>query len=466
MTADVQTGSQPVPGSTPPRKGLAHLYPWYVTGVLMVAYILSFLDRQILYLMVEPIKQDLHITDFQFALLTGGAFGIFYTLMGLPIGWMADRYNRKKLIAVGIAAWSVMTALCGFAQSYVHLFLARIGVGVGEATLSPSAYSMLSDSFDRQRLPRAMSVYTFGIFIGAGLAMIIGGEVIGAVQRTPDLVLPIIGPMRSWHMVFIVVGLPGLLVALWVSTLKEPARTGLARPLASKGRFPFSEVWAFIAARPLMSVSLFLGSAFYSVLAYSDSWYPELFIRIWGWDVEHSGRVNGASSLIAGPLGLIFAGWYSSRLLAQGRVDACLRLTAFGALGITLPAVLMPLMPNATAMALMLFPFKFFIGFTPVLIPSAIQMVAPNHLRAQLGAVFLFTVGIIGVSLGPILPAFLSDFVFSGDRALPHALATAAAVIGPVTFILLWIGLKQYRERYDEMAVAESEAAAAGESRP
>ncbi len=432
-------------------------YPWYVTGVLMVAYILSFLDRQILYLMVEPIKADLAITDFQFALLTGGAFGIFYTLMGLPIGWMADRYNRKNLIAVGITLWSLMTALCGIANSYAHLFLARIGVGVGEATLSPSAYSMLSDSFDKKRLPRAMSIYTFGLFIGAGLAMIIGGEVIAAVKASPDLELPLLGAMRSWHMVFIVVGLPGLLVALWVATLKEPARTGTIKqaPQAA-GRFPFADVFAFIGQNKLMSLSLFIGPAFFSVLAYSDSWYPELFIRIWGWNVEESGRINGASSLIAGPIGLLFAGWLSSRWLAAGRTDACLRLTALGAVGIMIPAIAMPLMPTAASMAFMLFPFKFFIGFTPVLIPSAIQMVAPNHLRAQLGAVFLFAVGIIGVSMGPILPAFLSDFVFSGDRALPHALATAAAVIGPVTFALLWVGMKQYRQRYQEMTLAES----------
>src|SRR5215469_7619960 len=171
----------------------ASLYPWYATGVLMLAYVFSYLDRQILYLMVGPIRADLHITDFQFSLLSGAAFGIFYTFMGLPIGWLADRSNRKKLIAAGIATWSVMTALCGLAQSYGLLFLARIGVGVGEATLSPSAYSFLSDSFDKVRLPRAMSVYGLGLFIGAGLALIIGGQIIGTVQRWGDVAVPVVG---------------------------------------------------------------------------------------------------------------------------------------------------------------------------------------------------------------------------------------------------------------------------------
>jgi hypothetical protein len=158
----------------------------------------------------------------------------------------------------------------------------------------------------------------------------------------------------------------------------------------------------------------------------------------------------GVSSLIAGPLGMLFAGWLSSRLIARGKTDACLRLTAWAALGITIPATLLPIAPNATVMALLLFPFKFFIGFTPVLIPSALQMIAPNQIRAQLGAIFLFATGIIGITGGPILPAFLGDHIFTGPLALAHALSASAAVIGPLTFAVTWIGLKQYRRRYRE----------------
>jgi MFS family permease len=437
-------------------------YGWYVTVVLMAAYTFSFLDRQILTLMVGPIERDLHIGDSQFALLTGGAFGIFYTIMGLPLGWAADRFSRKWIISVGVACWSVMTATCGFAGAYAHLFLARIGVGVGEAALSPSAYSMLSDSFDKKRLPRALSIYTVGIFIGAGLALIIGGEIVAQVQRTPSLTLPVIGAMRSWHLVFLIVGLPGLLLALWISTLREPSRKeaeGVAAVLAEPG-LSFREVFAFIGRYPWMSLSLFLGSALFSILGYADAWYPEMFIRTWGWSVDLSGRVNGASSLIAGPLGLVFAGWCSSHLLAKGQTDACLRLTGYGALGIALPATLMPIAPNAVVMALLLIPIKFCVGFTPVLIPSAIQMIAPNRLRGQLGAVFLFTVGIIGVSCGPILPALFSDYVFKGASALRFSLSLSALIVGPVAFIGLSLGLKQYRQRYAEVAAEAAGAAA------
>jgi hypothetical protein len=288
--------------------------------------------------------------------------------------------------------------------------------------------------------------------------MMLGGAVVGAVQDRPSIALASFGVTRSWQLAFLVVGLPGLLLALWLATLREPVRrdhgadSKAVAAASASFRKGLGELGAFLRRYPRMCIALFLGSAFYSILGYTDTWYPELFIRTWGWSAKQSGLVNGASSLTAGPLGLLFAGWYSSHLIAQGRVDACLRLTAFGAVGITLPAVLMPLAPNATAMALCLLPLKFFVGFPPVLIPSAIQMVAPNRLRGQLGALFLFTVGIIGVSLGPLLPALFNDYVFKNHDLLRYSIAWSTGLVGPIAFGTLWLGVRQYRERYHEMA--------------
>jgi MFS family permease len=433
-------------------------YAWYVTAALMVGYTFSFLDRQILNLMVGPIEHDLGISDSQFAILVGGAFGIFYTIMGLPLGWLADRLSRKWIIACGIACWSLMTAACGLAGSFSQLMLTRIGVGVGEATLSPSAYSMLADYFDKARLPRAMSVYTCGIFIGAGTAMMLGGMIVSAIHNAPPVELAALGITHSWQIVFLIVGLPGLVLALWLATLREPVRRdhGADSSAVAQSSAGFAaglrEIGTFLARYPWMCVSVFLGPALYSILGYTDAWYPELFIRTWGWTAAQAGLVNGASSLIAGPLGMLFAGWYSSRLIASGQVDGCVRLTAFGAIGITLPAVAMPLAPTPTIMALCLLPLKFFVGFPPVLIPSAIQMVAPNRLRGQLGALFLFTVGIIGVSCGPLLPAFFTDYVFHSHASLRYSLAWSTGLVGPLAFVATWLGVRQYRERYLEMA--------------
>ncbi len=426
-------------------------YAWYTVVILMIAYTFSFLDRQILTLMVGPIERDLHITDTQFALLTGGAFGIFYTFMGLPIGWLADRYPRKWIISVGIALWSITTTMSGMAKSFPQLLTARIGVGVGEASLSPSAYSMFSDLFDRSRLPRAMSLYAAGIYIGAGLAMILGGTVVAAVAKTPTVVLPVIGAIRSWQAVFFVVGLPGLVVALWMATLREPSRHGSDGP-QEKRSFSVARIWAFLSEWPLMSVSLFLGSAMVSVMSYMDSWFPELFIRNMGWDPAHVGHVSGAASLTAGPLGMLSAGWLSSRLYDRGVTDACIKLTIMAAIGMGVVGVVMPLLNDATMMAVLLFPFKFFGGFTPVLIPSAIQMISPGTLRGQLGAVFMLTVGIVGVTLGPVMPALLSDYVFHNEKLLYLSLVITAAAVTPIAVVMLAVGMREFRARIAELS--------------
>ena len=173
------------------------LYAWFVVGVLMLAYMNSFIDRQILSLLVEPIRADLGISDTQVSLLAGLAFSIFYTLMGVPLARLADQSNRRNIILVGIGSWSIMTALCGAAQNFWQLFLARIGVGVGEAALSPAAFSMIADYFPKQRLARAISVYSMGVYFGAGLALMIGGVVIKMVSALPPTVLPVIGEVLS-----------------------------------------------------------------------------------------------------------------------------------------------------------------------------------------------------------------------------------------------------------------------------
>jgi MFS family permease len=422
---------------------------WYTTTVLMIAYAFSYLDRQVINLMVGPIKHELHISDTQFAMLTGGAFGIFYTVMGLPIGWLADRFSRKWIVSAGIALWSLMTAACGLSRSYLSLLVARIGVGVGEATLSPSTYSMLADLFDRKRLPRAMSLYCLGIYIGAGSSMIVGGTVVSAVARTPVVTIAFLGPVSPWHLVFLAVGIPGLLVALWVSTLSEPRRryTNSEVLRSDSPGSSLQHLWRFISADPRMSVALYMGSATLAVITFMDAWFPELFVRTWGWSARLTGSVNGAAALTAGPIGMLTAGYLSARMLKNGQIDACLRLTAFAAAATFIPAVLMPLMPNAVLMAVMLWPLKFLGGFVPVLIPSAIQLVSPPNLRAQTGAIFMLTTGIAGVTLGPLLPALLNDYVFHNEHSLRYSLSIAAAIVAPLAYFLLSRGLGPYRAR-------------------
>jgi hypothetical protein len=252
--------------------------------------------------------------------------------------------------------------------------------------------------------------------------------------------------------VFLAVGLPGLLVSLWVATIQEPPRrTASGDPHAPVGG-ALKPLWQFLAADPRMSIALFLGSATLSIITFMDSWFPELFVRTWGWSPKLTGSVNGVAALTAGPLGMMTAGFLSSRMLRKGQPDACLRLTFYAGIATFAPAVLMPLMPSAALMAAWLWPLKFLGGFVPVLIPSAIQLVSPPSLRAQTGAIFMLSAGVAGVTFGPLLPALLNDHYFHNEGSLRYSLALAAAIVTPLACLLLKQGLAHYRMRVASLA--------------
>jgi MFS family permease len=206
-------------------------YSWYALGALFVVYLLNFVDRQILSILANDIKADLALTDAELGFLYGTAFAIFYALFGIPLGRLADSWSRTRLLALGLTLWSLMTALSGFARNGATLAAARVGVGVGEATASPCAYSLISDWFPQRLRGTALGIYSGGLFLGSGLSLLIGGTVVESWNRAwPDG-----GPLGlvGWQAAFLVVGVPGLLLALWVLSLREPVRgalDGIASP--------------------------------------------------------------------------------------------------------------------------------------------------------------------------------------------------------------------------------------------
>ena len=211
-------------------------------AILMLAYVLSFVDRQILNLLVEPIRRDLDITDTHMSLLMGFSFAVFYTICGVPIGRLADRKSRRGIIAIGVLVWSLMTALCGTAKTFWHFLVFRIGVGVGEAALSPSAYSLIADSFPPKLRGTAMSVYSMGIYIGSGLAFLLGGLVVKFASAQGDVELPVLGMVRPWQLIFLVLGAAGVLFAAVLLLIREPSRKGVGAGV----EVPLSEVAGYI----------------------------------------------------------------------------------------------------------------------------------------------------------------------------------------------------------------------------
>lgn len=424
-------------------------YAWYVVGVLTLAYVFSFIDRQILSLLVGPIKQDLGIGDTQISLLMGATFAVFYTLFGIPLGRLADTRSRRMLIGLGVAFWSLMTAGCGMTRKFWQLALMRIGVGVGEATLSPSAYSMIADYFRPELRSTAMSVYSMGIYVGSGLAFILGGMVAQFAANQDGVVLPLLGTVRAWQLVFFVVGLPGLLVALLMLTVREPARHG-PRGVQVDGAAPpaaaLAEVWEYVRANRATFICLNLGVALVTLNAYgSTSWIPEMLIRRFDLSRKDAGLLLGTLVGTAGGLGIVVGGRVADYWSRHGRPDAPVRVAWFS-VGAWLPfGILFPLMPTVSSAAIVLLP-ALFLGSIPFgVIPAAIQQMMPNPMRAQATAIYLFVINLIGMGLGPTAVAMLTEHVFRDPKAVHLSLLGVGAVAHSAATVLLWLALRHYR---------------------
>ncbi len=422
------------------KKSMA--YPWLVVAILMVAYVFSFMDRQILNLLVGPIRRDLAISDTYMSLLMGFSFAIFYTILGIPLGRLADSWNRRGLIAAGVVVWSVMTALCGITRSYWQLFLFRIGVGVGEATLSPSAYSMIADYFPPERRATAVSVYSMGIYLGSGIAFLLGGLIIQFAVAQGTMSMPLIGDVRPWQLVFFVLGGSGILFSLAFLLVREPPRQGVQ--LASG--VPFSQVVAHLWKNRRAVLCHNLGIAMISFCSYgAAAWIPSFFVRTFQWKASEVAIVYGLEVMVFGCAGIFFGGWLTDHWLRKGKSDAAMRV------GIVCSACAIfgnfyLLAGSGTLAAVLLAPAIFILAMPFGAAPAAIQEIVPNQMRGQTSAVYLFIVNLIGLGLGPTAVALVTDNVFANDLDLKWSMLIVGTVACVLSIAFLSAGLKPYRE--------------------
>ena len=434
-----------IPDSAPARR---YAYEWYVVLVCMLAYIFSFVDRQILALMIEPIKRDLGLSDTQFSLLHGLAFSLFYAFMGIPIALLADRYSRPRIIAIGVAFWSLATAVCGLSRNFAQMFLARIGVGVGEAALSPATYSMLSDMFPRDRLGRAVGVYSIGSFIGGGLAFLIGGYVINLLKRVDTVVLPLLGALRPWQVTFFVVGLPGLLVALLILlTVRDPGRRGLRLGADGRASKPsIGDTFRFLARHRRTLCCHFLGFSFYAMALFALlGWTPAFYMRKFGLSPTEAGYMLGAVVLAANTAGVFCGGWLMDALARRGHADAPLRAGVIGAACMAAPAVAFTQVDSLWLSVGLLLPAMFFASFPMPTSTAAMQILPPNQLRAQVSALFLLISNLIGLGLGTTAVALLTDRWFRDPAAVGQSLSALIGAAAVACVVLLAMGCGSYR---------------------
>lgn len=417
-------------------------YAWYVVGVLLLAYTFSFVDRQILSLLVEPIEHDLQINDTQMSLLQGFAFALLYIVMGLPIARWADVSKRTRIILLGVIVWSLTTAACGLAASFGILFILRVGVGIGEATLVPASFSLFSDYFPARKLGMVGGIFSTGIYLGGGLAFLIGGMVVHALSGI-SINLPMIGTRFPWQLVFFMVGLPGLLVALLVMTIREPPRR---RQANYDHRPSLSEVWHYWLNNWRTFISHNVGFAMLAMVSYgSAAWIPTFFIRDHGWSAGKVGIVFGSIGIIFGTSGIVFGGWLSDWFVKRGRSDGRMRVGLVAALGAAIPTIVYPLVPSPVTAAVILAPALFLSTLGWGAAPAGLQEIAPNRMRAQFTALYVFVTNLIGLGLGPTSYALVTDYVLADPASLRYSLSIVSFVGFVLASLLFLWGLKHYR---------------------
>ena len=433
-----------------PRPGRA----WYMVSLLTIAYVVSFVDRNILGLLIDPIKADLDLSDFEIGLLLGPAFAIFYATMGLPLGYLADRRRRTWLVAAGIALWSAATAFSGLARSFVQLFVARMSVGIGEATLSPCAMSLISDAFPEERRGKPIGLYSSAISLGSGLAALLGAGVLAWAGSADTSSWPVLGALAPWQIAFLTVGVPGLALAVLFVFVREPPRVAVG-----DARGHLGHMFAHIGRHAGVYASFMSVFCVLTIIAYSHGWLAVTFARTYGWSVELYAFANGITLIVLGPMAVNFAGWLSDRYTARGQRDAPLRIALLGLALAVPPSVAGPLMGYAWLAFGLLALGNVGLGFVSATGVTALLPIAPPRIRAQVVAFYYMAISLAGLMLGPTLVGALNDLVFGAD-GVRYSVALLPLVFGGPVLALAPVTLRLYR-RALERDIGESEPAAA-----
>jgi MFS family permease len=418
---------------------------WYTVFVLAFVAMFAQIDRGVISLVVQPMKRDLGLSDTEVSLLIGFAFTFFYACVGPPVSRISDRGVRKTVIAASLSIWSIGTALCGLAQSFWSFFAARAIVGGAESGSSPASLSMMADVVPREKLPRAVAVYKSGVMGGMALSMVFGGLLLGMLANVPSVELPGIGHIHNWHLVFVIVGLPGLLVAaLIMLTVPEPRRKGGKKP----GGYPIREVFGFLKANGRMHVPLLLGVLIMSMQSFGiQAWGPAFYERTYGWGPATAGPLIGLTGLASSLIGL-FVGAKFCEILGKRHDDANLRVLFYAQI-FSIPLVaIAPMMPSPWLALACTAGGGVIAGMGGPAYNAALQLSTPNEMRAQMNALYLFTIAAIGGGLGPLLVALLTDFVAQNEAALRYVLVGFRLVLGPLDAILIWMAIRPYGQAY------------------
>lgn len=400
---------------------------WSVTVLLTFAFVFSFIDRQILNLLVGPIQADLGLTDIQISLLQGFAFVSTYVVLSIPIGRLVDTRSRIPILAGGIAFWSLATMTCGVARGFGGLFIARAAVGLGEATLTPAGWSLIADYFPPKRRLLPFSIFLTGPYIGGGIAMILGGVLMQGLVEHEDLHLPVVGTISAWQTTFIAVGIPGLVLAAIAMCIREPERKELSgnAPVA----VPQSEITAWVKQHRRIYIALMLGIPCIALVLYGlQGWIPTYLIRVQGMTLFEAGTQYGTIALIGGSAGVLSGPFFGRYLQRRGHTDYQLRVALYALLLVLPMLVALAFAPSRTTALVCIAVLSFLAPVPMALTATCIQSVTPNQMRGVMAGLYIVTVNIVGLALGPTSVAFATDVIFADNQAVGFSLALVGSV--------------------------------------
>lgn len=433
--------------ATPPDR--ATIRSWLVAALLALCYTIAYIDRQVISLLIRPIEASLKISDTQVGLLQGISFSLFYVAAALPLAWLADRNRRSRVMSGCVAFWTAMTMACGFATVFWQMMLARIGIAIGEAGLTPAALATLADRFNRRQLAVATAMFMLAPFVGGGLALGAGGAVYAWAKGLDRASIPLLAGVEDWQIVFLVIGAAGLLPALLLLLIRDRAA-----PAAAKAESSLSEVFSLFRRDWRIFLLFQLAMAIVMiVLASYVTWLPAAIMRSKGVDEARIGTLFGPIYLVCGAAGTLTAGAVVMMRAGTDPVRAVLRymLLMLGLLWPTATAGL--LVPSLNAELALMGAALFMISSVTSLSSLPFQYITPRHLRAQAIALMAMVAALFGTGLGPVIAGVVSDRLSGVRYPLSVALAGIGAVCIPVVILMILVVSREHARRRLDLAV-------------
>lgn len=434
------------------ERGLS--YRWYVVILLAILSIVSYADRLVLGILVQPIKEELGVSDTAMGFLLGFSFAMVYAVLALALARVADRWNRKRLIIIGVVIWSVMTSASAFADGFWQLAFCRLGVGIGEAALGPAALSIISDLFRQERRHVPVSMFLAAGVVGSTGAYIIGGSAILVVNSMSSTALPLIGELSAWRLVFLFMGVPGLILsALMFFTVQEPKRRGdVSQPQAN-----YADIFAHLKSKGAEYFPIFAGLGIIQTVIYAIvAWFPTILVRTHEIPNANAGILYGTVGLLFGTTGAIFGPYLAGRVQKAGRNDG-LYFIGFGFVAMAVPFVVLTMLAPSANIALFGVGIVLFCFMASSAMPPLLpQLIAPNAMRAQITAMYYFVGNIMGLGVGPLVVGFISDYKIFGASNLNQSILVVCIILMPIALIILGFGWRTFRRHRDSAQRVET----------